>query len=339
MKVNLRSVAEAVPGVAEEHLYPVRRLRTLAEQDRFGQYALTDDPDAVDLIIFVESHGWDSPAGRYYQAIRRDPIYRRHRGKAFVHSGRDWPVPLVRGVFASIERGWCWKSRARSGSYLAEPHPFVEEAAQRRGAGEIEAATPRYLASFVGSVSDTPVRRALLGLNDGEFLLADNTQRFLGAIRSGDHATVQQLKQDYAQTALASRFILCPRGYGASSFRLFEAMQLGRAPVILSDAWVPPDGPDWSACSLRISERGVANLPAILRQHADQWASLGQRARAAWEEWFGPRVLFHRICQSCQSIRDQPLPEWSTRWLCYAHFARPLHAKPLARKILKRERR
>lgn len=37
-----------------------------------------------------------------------------------------------------------------------------------------------------------------------------------------------------------SRFTLCPRGYGATSYRLYEAMQLGSIPVYISDKHMLP---------------------------------------------------------------------------------------------------
>src|SRR2546423_4170060 len=36
----------------------------------------------------------------------------------------------------------------------------------------------------------------------------------------------------------ASKFILCSRGVGTSSVRLFDTMRMGRVPVILSDQWL-----------------------------------------------------------------------------------------------------
>ena len=51
--------------------------------------------------------------------------------------------------------------------------------------------------------------------------------------------------------------------------RLFEAMRLGVAPIIASDDWVYPRGPDWSACSVVIKERHnlrcTSTRPAISR--------------------------------------------------------------------------
>ena len=41
-------------------------------------------------------------------------------------------------------------------------------------------------------------------------------------------------------------------------------MMLGRVPVIVSDQWVPPDGPDWESFSMRVKEREVDTIPAML---------------------------------------------------------------------------
>jgi hypothetical protein len=49
-----------------------------------------------------------------------------------------------------------------------------------------------------------------------------------------------------AFTAESAESILdrCPAGIGPATYRLFEAMELGRVPVILSDEWVPRKGLD-----------------------------------------------------------------------------------------------
>jgi hypothetical protein len=58
-----------------------------------------------------------------------------------------------------------------------------------------------------------------------------------------------------------SKFVLCPRGYACSRWRLFETMMAGRVPVIISDQWVPPEGPAWERFSVRVSQKHVAQPP------------------------------------------------------------------------------
>lgn len=44
----------------------------------------------------------------------------------------------------------------------------------------------------------------------------------------------------YVDTIRRSYFTICPRGYGKTSFRLYEAIQLGTIPVYISDShWLP----------------------------------------------------------------------------------------------------
>jgi len=84
------------------------------------------------------------------------------------------------------------------------------------------------------------VRRAMFKALDGKdgFLLRDS--RF-------DHGPAYV--QNYAETLCRSVFALCPRGYGRTSFRMYEAMQLGAIPVYIydGDPWLPfNDALRWS---------------------------------------------------------------------------------------------
>lgn len=46
--------------------------------------------------------------------------------------------------------------------------------------------------------------------------------------------------EDYCRTLARSRYVLCPRGYGATSFHIMEALQYGAIPVYISDEHVIP---------------------------------------------------------------------------------------------------
>ena len=332
-KVHLQSVAEKLPGVDPAFGSELRILRDLARRDVFGRYTVTDDPSEADLLIFVESARDDGPAGHHFEVVRRDPLYRRFRGKSFLYSALDWPVPFVPGVYPSIERGWCWRSRARSGAYFGAQNTHVERRPFPPGA-----APPHFLASFVGCTSRTRVRFRLLELADPAIRIVDNTAAFLSALEAGRAGDVDRLKREFAEISAASRFILCPRGRGVSSIRLFEAMQMGRVPVVLADGWVPPDGPDWDSFLVRVPERDVGRLPELLRRLDASAPVRAAAARREWEAWFAPDVLFHRICESCDDMRSRRVPLWVTQGLCYLHFLRPLHGRRILRKLLRPQR-
>jgi len=327
-KVNLRSCEELRLDPNPEFLKELQRMRELATLDRSGRYELIDDPSAADLILFMECSGYEANCGPYLEGVRRDPVYRRYRSKSLVYSAFDFPIPFVPGIYPSIDRRWYWRSLARPGCYLVGSNVFI-------GAYAVQPPVePRVLASFVGCISNQPVRRRLSEIRSDSILIVDNTDAFLAACRAGRQDELDRLKKGFVETVSRSKFVLCPRGYGASSIRLFEAMEMGRAPVILSDEWVPPEGPDWDAFSIRVAERDVLRVPEILRGSEAASEDLGKAARLAWEEWFSPDQLFRRMCETCEEMLTSRRPfALSARWLCYLHFARPLHARKLLSRI------
>ena len=63
-----------------------------------------------------------------------------------------------------------------------------------------------------------------------------------------------------------SVFSLCPRGYGATSFRICESLQRGSIPVyIYDDPWIPwPDEFEFNEIGILVHEREVRIIPDIL---------------------------------------------------------------------------
>ena len=120
------------------------------------------------------------------------------------------------------------------------------------------------LASFVGSETHD-VRNKMIGAvkNESDFYIS--TKGWEQEIK------IDQLT-DFIESSLKSKFVLCPRGYGATSFRLYEAMQLGAVPVYISDRfWLPwTHELDWHEFCIIIRVDDVQNLPQILRSIPDE---------------------------------------------------------------------
>jgi hypothetical protein len=212
--------------------------------------------------------------------------------RVFVFSQDDVPFPWARGMYASLS-----SSRARAGYvggfYIPPGDPMVDEL------DGLPNGDPDLLWSFVGTVSNAPVRAALAQLSDPDALVTD-TQRFSDVLRhrSRDDADRRDAQAGYAASLGRSSFVVCPRGRGLSSMRIFEAMQVGRCPVIVSDGWLEPPFADWSACSIRIAESDVKSLPEILRARRDEASILGEAARRIWEDLFSPRRRLNTLLRS-----------------------------------------
>src|SRR4051812_22221089 len=129
--------------------------------------------------------------------------------------------------------------------------------------------------------------------------------------------------KEYAKAILDSQFVLCPAGWGPSTYRLFETMEMGRVPVILSDEWVPPPGPLWEQFSVRIPEHLISDLPSILSSFSESHEAMGQQARLAWEQWFAKPVCFHRLIELCVDIQHTPAHPLSALRVCGSLFRSP----------------
>lgn len=119
---------------------------------------------------------------------------------------------------------------------LCMPHPY-------------SFSTPKkYLVSFVGSRTH-PIRDELEQFKDKE----------------GWYISYEPHdNQDYCRVMHESLFTLCPRGYGANSFRICEALQYNSIPVYISDEFVEPFGVDFNEIGLKVKREEIPMLPAIL---------------------------------------------------------------------------
>jgi len=68
-------------------------------------------------------------------------------------------------------------------------------------------------------------------------------------------------------------FALSPRGYGRTSFRMYEAIELGCIPVYIYDEpWLPyTDVIDWREFSVLCSQGDIDSLPERLKSISDSW--------------------------------------------------------------------
>jgi hypothetical protein len=115
--------------------------------------------------------------------------------------------------------------------------------------------------------------------------------------------TGNQSKADYAEFLRRTRFILCPRGFGVGSVRLFETLKAGRVPIIISDGYVLPEGIDWNSCSIRIREGQIGRIREIVKSNLDRWPSMARNARAVWENHFADDKILSYLGSNIEEMR------------------------------------
>lgn len=277
-------------------------LRHSAELAGPGQHCLTEDPEEADIILFGEM----ACSGELAEMVRAHPYYRRYPGKCFIFESNDTVLPTLPGLYSSLSKDQYRLGYARTGFYLY----LIENAfiSHRPSAGN-----EKYLASFVGSKHTHPVREALFTFGRSDIYVKDTSGYSQRMMFHGAPAERAEFWAEYADSIADAKFSLCPRGRGSASIRLFESMKIGRACVILSDAWQPNDGIAWDGFSITVPEKEAHRLPQILEQNEPRSAAMGARARQAWEEHFSERARFRYVVDQCLDIQKQIHNGWLVR--------------------------
>ena len=109
--------------------------------------------------------------------------------------------------------------------------------------------------SFVGSSTHSVRDRMTTALKDDPLFY----------INCGGWSWVieKQKETHFLDVISKSKFTLCPRGYGAQSFRFYEALQLGSVPIYIHDdiSWLPySDILDWNAFAIVIHINDIHTL-------------------------------------------------------------------------------
>lgn len=140
------------------------------------------------------------------------------------------------------------------------------------------------------------------------------------------------LKDDYANFLRRTKFVLCPRGYGVGSIRLFEVMKSGRVPIIISDNYVLPEGPDWQRFSIIVRENDIGRIPSIVQDHLPRWEKMARIARSEWERYFSPHAALQNLCTSAvqiieggceRSFSDRIRTFFNVRYVILGEYLRP----------------
>ena len=302
---------------------PIKRFEQLAQRDRFGEHSVAQSADEADIVLFVDVHQQRRDWG--LKALRAHPLMRRFRGKCLIYDERDRPFGSFPGLYVCLPKSVFSAQRHQACAYYWTQH-------EKKNALPVDEADLLY--SFLGAPSH-PIRLRLAAVTHPRAVLEiTSAQRFddENSDEAREHAEFRQ--QNFDNIMRRSKFILCPRGHGTSSFRLFETMAYGRVPVVIGNDWVAPKGPDWKACSLRVREGDIARLPQLLEAHEPRFEEMAQAARETYEAWFAPDVMFHRFVEMGQNLLESGATREDTPRPSFAQTLRtPFEQSDMAFKI------
>jgi hypothetical protein len=279
-------------------------------------YLRAETPSAAELVLYVDEVG---RTDHFYRELREDPLVRTRRDDCFIFTTHDRVVPYLPGVYASARPSEFQPSRQRSGFFLpSEFNPQLTGASKR--ARDI-------LFSYVGRGNKKPFRLKILEIQHPEAFIRDTFDEY------GDEPSKFSLpKEDnaalFAEVMTRSLFVLCPRGYGTSSIRLFEAMSMGCVPIIISDEWIPPAQIRWSDFSIRVPESCVPDIPEILQAYRAKAANMGQAAAEVWRTSFQGNNALEGVLRQCELLKqNRKASERIAHLRAYSFYVRPYYAK------------
>jgi hypothetical protein len=122
-----------------------------------------------------------------------------------------------------------------------------------------------------------------------------------GAINAGnvDARAMQKVRREYVENMVESDYILCARGAGNFSYRLYETLSCGRIPVFIdTDCVLPYEfAIDWRDYVVWVDERDVDNVAERVvefheRLSEQEFRELQQECRRLWETHIAPQGFF-----------------------------------------------
>ena len=160
----------------------------------------------------------------------------------------------------------------------------------------------KYSASYVGR----PTHDVRLKL---EKKLKNTDNFFVKNLESMDSNISTKNQRKFFNLINDSYFSLCPRGYGPTSFRLYESIQAGTIPIYISDDFFLPYSEflDWNKFSVLLKPRKISSIPKIVEEIIDSrdYADMHTNLKTVSKDYFN----FQYVSEYIKSIVEEKKEE------------------------------
>lgn len=282
MKLHLTSAYSVHPGLDT--------LRVSASHDNIKSHSVCEDPQLADAIVFVENTQFDDVM---FKTLTSHELVRKYPDKVFMYNEMDRPWDLLPGLYTCVPANTINPVRQQTFPYLSTPNQYISDVYQHTG-------ERGYLYSFIGAMSHK-CRKRVMQLT-GERVFLQNTSDF--NVWNTSEEELESRAKKYAEVLSNSHYVLCPRGIGTSSIRLFETMEAGRSPVVISDQWVPPQETNWNF-AVRVEQKKIHTIPALLASLENEAIQRGEAARDAWLEHYAQARLFNTFADAIENLKTK----------------------------------
>jgi len=263
------------------------KIQKLAENLGFLVVRSADEADIC--LIFTSDYIGIAEGLKVLRSVKEKPFC--------IYNESDWPFAFANGMSPSITKRL---QNNCSWSFLRD-YPRISEFSKGHS----------YLYSWLGRTETHKVRSQLLSLDTAETPIVD-LRNANQRIESFDY------HETYWSMMNESIFVLCPRGFGASSIRIFEAMSQKKVPVIIGDDWIEPPVGEWNTFSIRIPESDISQIPSILKERQTEQPAMAEKALAVFQANFTPEKTVKRMVEIAKAK-----PTWARTIYNAARAASP----------------
>ena len=252
---------------------------------------LVESYSDADIILVTDIHHKNS-----YLSILSIPEHRKYYNKILCYSEMDFPPDAIPGIYSScskknnpVNRGAAYYFHMKNMELKFQESDFYLSIDNNR----------KYLVSYLGRGCNK-LRKNILSFSDSfgscQAIIKDTSQSF--PVFQGGKDRISRLGEErkmYLDTLSDSKFVLCPKGAGLSSMRLYESMRFGSVPVIISDDLKLPHGIEWSKMSIILKEKCITDLPSLLCEQERNFPRMSESVKNAFYEYFNEEKYWKYI--------------------------------------------
>lgn len=286
----------AIVGIAPTDSYYLGKLKTnpvtdFIESSKYSEKYLVTPPATADFVICVDTIFFQNREVSFAELNR---MLGKYGTRLRVYDSSDQPRPVLPGGYTSLESKRVLPGYNCSVPYIRNHSDMV----CLRGEQSRD-----LLWSFSGSVGHSKsrgfgIRNRILKLQDTFSEVVDTTSLPMWTYDNQSLTAQHNAAENMVHQMRRSKYVACPRGGGASSFRFFEAIANLSVPVLISDEWVLPNIPKLNEAIVRLPESRVEDLSSVLLLEEPNYERRIKLLNSVYCEYLSPERIFDTVVSS-----------------------------------------
>lgn len=132
------------------------------------------------------------------------------------------------------------------------------------------------------------------------FVVRDSSVFF----RDASTSDLVDVRREYVENLAGCDYVLCVRGSGNYSYRLYEALCMGRIPIVIDTDLALPfaDSLPWNEITVQVAVRDIGRIDEIVAEHHRglddaTYRALQGQIREVWLGWLAPEAFYGRLAR------------------------------------------